>query len=313
MNFPDLSAELHRHMPDLRGALKSNANLAEITWFRVGGPAQILFLPEDEADLSYFLKNLPDQINVQIIGFGSNLLVRDGGIEGVVIKLGRGFGGIDVLSETEIRAGAGVPDTKLARASALAGISGLSFYRGIPGTVGGALRMNAGAHGRETADTLKQCRAVDRRGDIHDLNLEDLGYSYRHADIDEQFIFTGAVFHGEPDDTQTILNELKDVAEYREAVQPVKSRTGGSTFKNPPSQSAWKLIDAAGCRGMRVGGASVSQLHCNFLINEGNATAEQLEELGESVQKLVRKSSGVDLEWEIKRIGLPANATVETE
>ena len=313
MKFPDLSAELHRQMPDLRGVLRANVNLADITWFRVGGPAQLFFLPEDEADLSYFLKNLPDRINVQVIGFGSNLLVRDGGIEGVVIRLGRGFGEIEIISETEIRAGSGVPDTKLARTSALAGIKGLSFYRGIPGTVGGALRMNAGAHGRETKDTLKYCRAVDRRGNILDLDLEDLGYSYRHADIDEQYIFTSAVFHGEQGETQTILNELKDVAEYRESVQPVKSRTGGSTFKNPTGHSAWKLIDAAGCRGMRIGGASVSQLHCNFLINEGNATAAQLEELGKSIQKLVRKNSGVDLEWEIKLIGAPVNATAETD
>ena len=311
MNFPDLRAELQAEMPELRGALKSNVRLANITWFRVGGPAQLLFLPSDEEDLSYFLTNLPEEIQVQTIGFGSNLLVRDGGIEGVVIRLGKGFGEIEVLSGTEIQAGAGVPDTKLARASAQAGITGLSFYRGIPGTVGGALRMNAGAHGRETRETLVHCRAVDRQGNIVDSSVEEMGYSYRHAHIDEEFIFTKALFHGEPGETQLILDELKSVAEYRESVQPVKSRTGGSTFKNPPGESAWKLIDAAGCRGMSIGDARVSQLHCNFLINEGNATADQLEELGLAVQNLVKKSSGIDLEWEIKRIGAPANVAVK--
>jgi len=312
VNFPDLRAELQAEMPELRGSLKANVKLADITWFRVGGPAQLLFLPRDEADLVYFLKHLPEQIKVQTIGYGSNLLVRDGGIEGVVIRLGKGFGGIDVLSHCEIRAGAGVPDTKLARASAQAGITGLSFYRGIPGTVGGALRMNAGAHGRETRDTLKRCRAVDRQGNIHGLSVGEMNYTYRHAGVDEEFIFTEALFQGEPGDTEVILDELKNVAEYRESVQPVKSRTGGSTFKNPPGQSAWKLIDSAGCRGMSIGDARVSQLHCNFLINEGHATASQLEKLGKSVQNLVRESSGINLEWEIKRIGVPGEAAVKS-
>ncbi len=241
-----------------------------------------------------------------VIGLGSNLLVRDGGIAGVVIRLGKGFGDIAIEEGSRLRAGAAVPDVKVARAAADAGIAGLSFYRGIPGCVGGALRMNGGAHGRETCEVLVEARAVDRQGNAHVLPVATLHYAYRHCGAPEDFIFTEALFQGEPGDPQAILAEMDDIAAYREQAQPIKSRTGGSTFKNPPGQKAWQLIDAAGCRGLAVGDARVSEMHCNFLINEGNATGADLEELGETVRARVKAKSGVELEWEIKRLGVPA-------
>ena len=240
-----------------------------------------------------------------MIGLGSNLLVRDGGIPGITIRLGRGFAQTTVEPGHRIRAGTAVPDAKLARAAADAGITGLAFYRGIPGSIGGALRMNAGAHGRETKDALIEAQAVDRRGELHVLPLSDMGMTYRHSGVPADWIFTEALYQGSADDPAAILKEMNEVAEYREAHQPIKERTGGSTFKNPPGHSAWKLIDAAGCRGLRIGGAKVSEMHCNFLINDASASAEDIERLGETVRARVKAESGHTLTWEIVRLGLP--------
>jgi UDP-N-acetylmuramate dehydrogenase len=305
MSFPDLGPEIAARMPDLRGRVIANAKLADITWFRVGGPAQVLFTPADEADLAYFLAHLPREIPVVVVGLGSNLLVRDGGLQGVVVRLGRGFSQIEIEPGHRLRVGAVVPDAKLARAAADAGIAGLAFYRGVPGSVGGALRMNAGAHGRETREVLVEARAVDRDGTIHVLPLEAMQLTYRHSGVPEDWIFTSAQFQGSPGEPAAILKQMAEVAQYREANQPIKERTGGSTFKNPPGSSAWKLVDQAGCRGLRVGGAKVSEMHCNFLINDREATAEDIERLGETVRARVRETSGITLQWEIIRLGLP--------
>ena len=302
--FSDLTAHLRAAMPDLRGRLTANAPLADITWFRVGGPAQTLFSPADEADLAYFLQSLPDGVPINVIGLGSNLLVRDGGVPGVVIRLGRGFNEIKIEDGRRLRVGTGVPDVKVARAAADAGISGLAFYRGIPGSIGGALRMNAGAHGRETKDCLVSARAVDLDGAVYELSLADMGFTYRHCDVPDGWIFTEALFEGEPADPAEILKQMDEVAEYREQNQPIKERTGGSTFKNPPGASAWKLVDEAGCRGLRVGGAKVSEMHCNFLINDDKASGEDVEALGEAVRARVKAKSGVTLNWEIIRLGI---------
>jgi UDP-N-acetylmuramate dehydrogenase len=306
LNGQDLETRLRANLPELRGRLKAEAPLKDLTWFRAGGPAEVLYSPADEADLAYFLKMTPAAVPVTVIGLGSNLLVRDGGIEGVVIRLGRGFGEVKIESGSRVRAGTAVPDVKVARAAAEAGIAGLSFYRGIPGCVGGALRMNGGAHGRETKEVLVEARAVDRKGNAHVLGVSDLRYEYRRCGAPEDFIFTEALFQGEPGEPAKILAEMDDIATYREEVQPIKSRTGGSTFKNPPGHKAWQLIDRAGCRGLSVGDAKVSEMHCNFLINEGNATGADLETLGETVRARVKETSGVELEWEIKRLGIPA-------
>jgi UDP-N-acetylmuramate dehydrogenase len=303
MTFPDLLPVVKKNMPDLRGRVLANQSLAELTWFRVGGPTQLLFMPEDEADLSYFLAHLQADITVTVIGLGSNLIVRDGGVPGAVIRLGRGFGEIAIEGE-RVRAGAAVPDVKIARAAHDAGIAGLSFMRGIPGGIGGALRMNGGAYGRETKDTLVEVRAIDRHGKIHVLKNADMHYTYRHCGAPDDYIFTQALFAGERGDPAAIAAEMEKITESREATQPVKSRTGGSTFKNPTGQKAWQLIDAAGCRGLQIGGAQVSEMHCNFLINLGNATAADIEALGETVRRQVKEHSGIQLEWEIKRIGM---------
>ena len=307
MSFPDLVPGLAARLPQLRGRLAANQTLADITWFRVGGPAQVLFTPADAGDLAYFLGHIPAELPVTVIGLGSNLLVRDGGMPGVVIRLGRGFAQIAVEGDHRIRAGTAVPDARLARAAAEAGIAGLAFYRGIPGAIGGALRMNAGAHGRETREVLVEAQAVDRSGTIHTLPLSKMQLTYRHCGVPDSLIFTEAVFQGSAGDPAAILKEMDEVAAYREANQPIKERTGGSTFKNPPGASAWKLIDAAGCRGLRSGGAKVSELHCNFLINDRNASAEDIERLGETVRARVKAHSGATLDWEIIRIGVPAD------
>jgi UDP-N-acetylmuramate dehydrogenase len=307
MSFAPPLAELGSRLPALRGRLLANQPLAELTWFRVGGPAQALFMPEDEADLCYFLSNLPAEIAVTVIGLGSNLIVRDGGVPGVVIRLGRGFNEI-AIEGLSVRVGAAVPDVKVARAAQEAGIAGLSFMRGIPGAVGGALRMNGGAYGGETKDALVQVRAVDRRGRVHSLTNAEMGFAYRHCGAPEDYIFTQALFAGQRGDRAIIAAEMEKITESREATQPIKSRTGGSTFKNPPGRKAWQLIDEAGCRGLRVGDAQVSEMHCNFLINLGNASAADIEGLGETVRARVKEKSGVELEWEIKRIGVPAGA-----
>jgi UDP-N-acetylmuramate dehydrogenase len=299
-NLPALKAQ----MPRLRGRLIANQPLAELTWFRVGGPAQALFMPEDEQDLSYFLAHLPPEIPVTVIGLGSNLIVRDGGVPGVVIRLGRRFSDITVEEGSRIRAGAAVPDVKVARAAQEAAIAGLSFLRGIPGAIGGALRMNGGAYGSETKDVLVAARSVDRDGRIRSFTLAEMQYTYRHCGVPEDVIFTQALFQGTPGDPAVIGAEMDQITESREATQPIRSRTGGSTFKNPPGRKAWQLIEAAGCRGLTVGAAQVSELHCNFLINQGGASAADIETLGEMVRSRVRETSGVDLEWEIKRIGV---------
>jgi len=305
MSFPDLVPELKAKAPKLRGRLLPNQSLAELTWFRVGGPAQVLFMPEDEGDLAYFLGAIPADIPVTVVGLGSNLIVRDGGVAGVVVRLGRGFNDVTV-DGIRVVAGAAVPDVKVARSAQEAGVAGLAFLRGIPGAIGGALRMNGGAYKGETKDVLVEARAVDRQGRVHTLGNADMRYTYRHCGAPEDFIFTQATFAGTPGDRAVIAAEMDKITESREATQPIKSRTGGSTFKNPPGGKAWQLIDAAGCRGLVVGGAQVSELHCNFLINLGTATAADIETLGETVRKRVEESSGVDLEWEIKRIGVPA-------
>jgi UDP-N-acetylmuramate dehydrogenase len=305
MGFPDIAPDLKSRAPKLRGRLLPNQSLAELTWFRVGGPAQVLFTPEDEADLAYLLGVLPPEILVTVVGLGSNLIVRDGGVAGVVVRLGRGFGDVTVAGVT-VTAGAAVPDVKVARAAQEAGIAGLSFMRGIPGAVGGALRMNGGAYQGETKDVLVEARAVDRQGRVRVLSNADMDYTYRHCGAPEDLIFTQATFQGMLGDRAAIAAEMDKITESREATQPIKSRTGGSTFKNPSGGKAWQLIDAAGCRGLIVGGAQVSELHCNFLINLGTATAADIETLGETVRSRVKKSSGVELEWEIKRIGVEA-------
>jgi UDP-N-acetylmuramate dehydrogenase len=303
MSFPDIVPELKARLPQLRGRLLPNQSLAELTWFRVGGPAQVLFVPEDEADLAYMLDRLPVDLPVTVVGLGSNLIVRDGGVPGVVIRLGRGFADIAVEG-TRVRVGAAVPDVRVARAAQEAGVAGLAFLRGIPGAIGGALRMNGGAYGRETKDVLIEARGVDRSGTIRAFTNGDMGFRYRYCGVADDVVFTQAVLQGEAGDRQKIAAEMEAITEAREATQPVKSRTGGSTFKNPPGAKAWQLIDAAGCRGLKRGDAQVSELHCNFLINLGSATAADIEALGETVRARVKASAGVDLEWEIKRIGV---------
>lgn len=306
MSSRDLFASLSAVLPELRGRLAAGSQLKDYTWFRVGGPAEVLFSPADEADLAYFMQSLPADVPITTIGLGSNLLVRDGGIEGVVIRLGRGFNEIKVEEGNRLRVGTAVPDMKVARAAAEAGIAGLSFYRGIPGGVGGALRMNGGAHGTETCDVLIEARAVDRAANLHVLPVADMHYTYRHCGAPEDYVFTQALFQGRAGEKDKILAEMDEIAAYREEVQPIKSRTGGSTFKNPLGNKSWQLIDAAGCRGLTVGDAKVSELHCNFLINEGRASAADLETLGETVRARVKETSGIQLEWEIKRLGKPA-------
>jgi UDP-N-acetylmuramate dehydrogenase len=299
----DLVPSLRSALPQLRGRLLANQPLAPLTWFRVGGPAQVLFMPEDESDLAYALANLPGEIPVTVIGLGSNLIVRDGGVEGVVIRLGRGFNETRIEPDNRLRAGTAVPDLRAAKAAQEAGLAGLAFYRGIPGAIGGALRMNGGAYGRETKDVLIEARGVDRGGNIRRYGNAEMHFTYRHCGVGEDVIFTEALFQGTPGDPATIAAEMDEITTKRETTQPVKSRTGGSTFKNPEGHKAWQLIDAAGCRGLVVGDAQVSELHCNFLINRGGASAADIESLGEEVRRRVKDNSGVMLEWEIKRIG----------
>jgi len=303
MTFPDITAKLKGDMPKLAGRLIANQPLADLAWFRVGGPAQVMFMPDSEDDLSYFLSKLPADIPVQVVGLGSNLIVRDGGVPGVTVRLGRGFNAVTV-DGTRVHAGAAVPDVKVARAAADAGIAGLSFYRGVPGAIGGALRMNAGAYGGETTDVLVYATGVARNGDLVTYTNEEMGFSYRHSGAPEDVIFTTALFEGRPGDNATIAAEMDKITEASEATQPIKRRTGGSTFKNPPGHKAWELIDAAGCRGLTMGDAQVSELHCNFLLNLGDATAKDIETLGETVRERVKAKSGIELEWEIKRIGV---------
>ena len=307
MTFKDITGELAARMPELRGRLAANAEIAPFTWFRVGGPAQVLFNPSDEQDLIYFLKRLPQDVEVTTIGLGSNLIVRDGGVEGVVIRLGgRAFGEVTVEDGFRLRAGACAPDMRVAKAAAEAGLDGLAFLRGIPGCIGGALRMNAGAHGGETRDVLVSARGVDRKGDVHVFGVEDLHMTYRHSGAPEDIIFTEALFQGRAGDPAAITAEMDRITQAREQSQPIREKTGGSTFRNPPGEKAWQLIDRAGCRGLVLGDAQVSEMHCNFLINRGKATATDIENLGEEVRARVKAATGVELQWEIKRIGVKA-------
>jgi UDP-N-acetylmuramate dehydrogenase len=304
VSFPDLAGDLRARLPELRGALEANAPMAPLSWFRTGGPAQALFTPADADDLAYFLGRLPSEIPVLVVGLGSNLLVRDGGVPGVVIRLGKAFAEVTVEQQHRIRAGAGAPDVKVASTAAKAGIAGLTFFRGIPGSIGGALRMNGGAYGGETKDVLVEAVGVSRSGETLRLTNADMGFTYRHSAVPEDVIFTHAAFEGREGDPAAIQAEMNAITEARSSTQPVNTRTGGSTFKNPPGHKAWQVIDAAGCRGLRVGAAQVSELHCNFLINHGGASAADIEGLGEEVRRRVREHSGVELEWEIKRVGL---------
>jgi UDP-N-acetylmuramate dehydrogenase len=302
--FPDTTPELKAAMPQLRGRLLANQSLAELTWFRVGGPAQVLFTPADEDDLGYFLQRLPAEFPVYVVGVGSNLIVRDGGMPGVVIRLSpRGFGETSAQGDV-VRAGAAALDRRVAETAAAADIGGLEFFFGIPGTIGGALRMNAGANGAETKDVLIEASGVSRDGKKHSFSNAEMKFAYRNSGVDPDVIFTAARFRGVIAAPEAIRARMKEVQTHRETAQPIREKTGGSTFKNPPGQSAWKLIDAAGCRGLRVGGAQVSEMHCNFLINTGQATGHDIETLGETVRARVKENCGIELHWEIKRIGI---------
>lgn len=304
MTYPDLIPSFKPWIDEIRGKLVPNLPLSEVTWFRVGGPAQLFFMPADEEDLAFFLKNLPIEIEVTTIGLGSNLLIRDGGLDGVVIRLsGKAFGQIEILDDHRLRAGAALPDVKVATAAAEAGIDGLTFYRGIPGGIGGALYMNAGCYGTETRERVVELRAVTRQGDIVTLSNADMGYRYRKSNGPRGAIFTSAVYQGIPGDKDDILRRMREITDKRESSQPTRARTGGSTFKNPEGHSSWKLIDEAGCRGLRIGDAQVSEMHANFLLNLGSADAHDIEALGETVRNRVRARHGIDLQWEIRRMG----------
>ena len=294
-------------MPGLAGTLQTDAPLAPLSWFRTGGVAEVLFTPADEDDLALFLAGCPADVSVTAVGLGSNLLVRDGGVPGVVIRLGKPFAAIAVEEGCRVRAGAGAADVKVARMAAEAGIDGLAFLRGIPGAIGGALAMNAGAYGGEVCDVLVEARAIDRRGNIRLLSRDVMGFAYRRCAAAEGLIFTEAVFEGRLGEPAAILAAMNAITDARGATQPVNTRTGGSTFANPPGHKAWQLIDAAGCRGLRRGAAQVSELHCNFLVNHGGASAAEIEGLGDEVRRRVREDSGVELHWEIRRIGVPQN------
>jgi UDP-N-acetylmuramate dehydrogenase len=292
-------------LPKVRGRLTEGSALSAVTWFRVGGPADVLFKPADIEDLAQFLQRKPDDVPVTVIGVGSNLLVRDGGIEGVVIRLGRGFTDIRA-NGTTITAGAGALDLNVVLSARDAGIGGLEFLSGIPGTIGGALRMNAGAYESDVSQVFQHADALNARGELHRLGRIEMRFTYRHSGVPENWIFVAGAFGGRADDPKAIHARIQEIQSKREESQPIRARTGGSTFVNPTGHKAWKLIDEAGCRGLRKGGAMVSEKHCNFLINTGDATAADIEALGEEVRRRVRGRSGVELAWEIKRIGRPA-------
>ncbi|MFH1804250.1 MAG: UDP-N-acetylmuramate dehydrogenase [Pseudomonadota bacterium] len=302
MSTPGHHTPLIDRLPKVRGKLREGASLAKVTWFQVGGPADVMFRPDDAADLAHFLKNRDADIPVTVIGVGSNLLVRDGGIRGVVIRLGRTFTDITITND-EIHVGAGALDLNVAQIAQQAGLAGLEFLSGIPGTIGGAIRMNAGAYGREIKDVLIRADAVDGKGNLHSVTIDQMDLSYRHCGLPEDWIFTSAILRGTPDNPADIAQRMTDIADARTGSQPIKSRTGGSTFANPLPARAWEVIDAAGCRGLIIGGAQMSEQHCNFMINLGTASALDLEELGEEVRRRVKTRSGIDLRWEIRRIG----------
>ncbi|EJF94513.1 UDP-N-acetylmuramate dehydrogenase [Bartonella taylorii] len=299
-----LLARLQPALSGIKGKLTPNVNMRKVTWFRTGGLAELFYQPADEADLALFLQNIPETIPVTIVGIGSNLLVRDGGIPGVVIRLSaKGFGQIQQVSPKRFLVGAAMADKHLAAAALEAEIAGFHFYHGIPGGLGGALKMNAGANGIETAARVVEVYALDRRGQRHILNLKDMHYSYRHCDVPEDFIFTAALLEGHLGNKDNIRAAMDEVALHRETVQPIREKTGGSTFKNPENTSAWRVIDEAGCRGLRIGGAQMSEMHCNFMINTGQATGYDLEMLGETVRARVFAHSAHLLQWEIQRLG----------
>ncbi|GJL93101.1 UDP-N-acetylmuramate dehydrogenase [Hyphococcus sp.] len=294
-------------LPIVRGKYTENADLSALTWFRVGGMADVLFMPADEDDLAHFLKETPEEIPVHVMGVGSNLLVRDGGVRGVVIRFGSPFRKITV-DGMRVSAGAGAIDAQVAKAAAQAGVAGLEFFRGVPGAIGGAVKMNAGAYGGEVKDVLVEAVAYDRQGKRRILSNDGLGFSYRHCSAPEDFIFTSATFQGRPDDPDAIIARMDKISEMRESTQPIRERTGGSTFANPDPElsggrKSWQLIDEIGGRGRVVGDAQVSERHCNFIINRGDATAADLEELIESLRKDVLTKTGVELQWEIRRLG----------
>ncbi|HVJ42576.1 MAG TPA: UDP-N-acetylmuramate dehydrogenase [Dongiaceae bacterium] len=294
-------------LPPVRGRLSEGSSLANVTWFRVGGPAEVLFKPADLEDLRQFIARKPADVPVTLLGVGSNLLVRDGGIPGVVIRLGRAFAEIRIEGNRVI-AGAAALDLNVALAARDAGLAGLEFLSGIPGTIGGALRMNAGAYGSDVAAVLQRATAIDETGDLRQLDHADMGFTYRHSTVPEEWIFVGGEFACNPDQVAAIQERIQSIQQSRAESQPIRARTGGSTFVNPTPHRAWELIDAAGCRGLKLGGAMVSEKHCNFLINTGAATAADIEALGEEVRRRVREQSGINLQWEIKRIGLAADA-----
>lgn len=300
-------ATLIDRLPAVRGRLTAGANLGPLTWFRVGGPADVLFKPADRDDLMAFLAAKPADVPVTVLGVGSNVLVRDGGIPGVVIRLGGPFAMITVDGDV-ISAGAGALDLNVSLTARDAGLAGLEFLRGIPGTIGGGLRMNAGAYGAEMTNIVIDAEAVDGQGRLHRLTPAELGFTYRHSAVPADWIFIGCRLQGRRDDVAAIGARMDQIVASREATQPTRGRTGGSTFTNPPGQKAWSLIDQAGCRGLRRGDAVVSELHCNFLINEGTASAADIEALGETVREKVKAASGVTLDWEIKRLGRPAGS-----
>lgn len=304
MSGAALLQKLGSRLAGLRGRLTPDAGMDKITWFRAGGQAEVLFQPQDEEDLAHFLRAVPEEIPVTVVGIGSNLLVRDGGIAGFVVRLSaKGFGRVEAVSATRIRAGAAIPDKRLAAFALEMGIGGFHFYHGIPGGLGGALRMNAGANGVETRERVVEVRALDRKGELHTLSNEAMGYAYRKSSAPPDLIFTSAVMEGYAQDAEAIRAAMDAVQQHRETVQPIREKTGGSTFKNPPGTSAWKEIDKAGCRGLLIGGAQMSPMHCNFMINTGTASGYDLEYLGETVRARVLETSGIRLEWEIRRIG----------
>lgn len=305
------STDLLARLPDVRGRYSDQALLSRVTWFQVGGPADILYKPADLEDLQHFLRNKPADIPVTVIGVGSNLLVRDGGIRGVVIRLGGAFAQIEAEGMS-VTAGAAALDLNVAKAAARAEVANLEFLSGIPGTIGGALRMNAGAYGGETKDVLKRAWAVTLEGELKELSVDEMGFSYRKSSIPTDWIFVKAEFEGVSGKEQEIRDRMEEIQNKRSESQPIKSRTGGSTFKNPEGHSSWKLIDEAGGRGLTIGGAQMSNQHCNFMLNTGTATAADLENLGEEIRQMVKNHSNIELQWEIKRIGdsaLPASST----
>ncbi len=295
-------------LPPVRGKLIEAAPLCDITWLRVGGPAEVLFIPADEADLARFMGETPLDIPVHVLGAGSNTLVRDGGLKGVTVKLGPAFGKVTPEDGARLRAGAAALDKSVAKAAAKAGVAGLEFYVGVPGAVGGALRMNAGCYGTETRDVLVEAVAIDRKGRRITAPVDELGYAYRHSEAPEDWIFVEALFQGRPDDPKAVTERMEAITAKRESTQPIREKTSGSTFKNPDPEtsggrSAWRLVDAAGWRGKPIGGARFSEQHCNFLVNDGTATAAELETLGETVRAEVKDRFGVELQWEVRRVG----------